>query len=156
MYKKFKKGFTLVELIVVMAIIAILSTVAVVSYSAIVKKAEQSKVDSELAQIVNVLRAEAAETETVKDIVNVDGEELTEELTLMLSENGGLQFAGESSVVNDEIKLNKLFDDLLKQIKLGDYTEKLYLDLDPDPDLLVYEVETVRATLDVVVVINGV
>lgn len=144
MYKKFKKGFTLVELIVVMAIIAILSTVAVVSYSAIVKKAEQSKVDSELAQIVNVLRAEAAETETVNDD--------NEELTLMLSENGGLQFDAKLLVVTDEKKLNTLFDALLKEIKLDDYTTNLNLDLD-DQDL-VYTVGTVRATLDVVVVIN--
>lgn len=148
MYKKLKKGFTLVELIVVMAIIAILSTVAVVSYSAIVKKAEKSKAESELAQIVNVLRAEAVETETVID------DESGKKLTLMLSENGGLQFAGESSVVTNETTLNTLFDDLLEQIKLGDYTEKLDLDLGDDlgdPDSLVYKVGTVSATLDVVI-----
>ena len=57
MTKTLKKGFTLVELIVVIAIIAILSTVAVVGYSAFIKNANQSKVNQELAQAENVLRA---------------------------------------------------------------------------------------------------
>lgn len=142
MYKKFKKGFTLVELIVVMAIIAILSTVAVVSYSAIVKKAEQSKVDSELAQIVNVLRAEAAETET---IIGDDGE-----LTLALSEEGELQFSAKLNTENEEDKknrLNSLFDTMLEVFELKEYAYKLDLDLVKED--LVYTVETVSATLDV-------
>ena len=145
MYKKLKKGFTLVELIVVMAIIAILSTVAVVSYSAIVKKAAQSKVDSELAQIVNVLRAEAAETETV-----IDG---NEELTLMLSENGGLQFDAKlRDDHEDDESLNSLFDKMLEVFELDEYTSKLYLDYG-DQDL-VYKPEKVKATFDVVIKVN--
>jgi prepilin-type N-terminal cleavage/methylation domain-containing protein len=61
MTKTLKKGFTLVELIVVIAIIAILATVSVVGYSAFIKNANQSKVNQELAQVENLLMAEAIE-----------------------------------------------------------------------------------------------
>lgn len=61
MTKTLKKGFTLVELIVVIAIIAVLSTVSVVGYSAFMKNANQSRADQEMAQVKNVLMAEAVE-----------------------------------------------------------------------------------------------
>ena len=49
----FKKngGFTLVELIIVIAILAILSSVAVAGYSSYIKKANDSAIDAELANI---------------------------------------------------------------------------------------------------------
>jgi len=59
------KGFTLVELIVVITIIAILATVAVIGYNTFIDRANQTKADIELAQAENVLRAEAVETVTV-------------------------------------------------------------------------------------------
>ncbi|MBQ2804298.1 MAG: prepilin-type N-terminal cleavage/methylation domain-containing protein, partial [Clostridia bacterium] len=40
--KQTKKGFTLVELLVVIAILAILATVSVVGYTAFIQKAHQS------------------------------------------------------------------------------------------------------------------
>ncbi len=53
-----KKGFTLVELIVVIAIIAILSTVAIVGYSAFIKKANLSN-DKKMIEMWNeILDAE--------------------------------------------------------------------------------------------------
>jgi prepilin-type N-terminal cleavage/methylation domain-containing protein len=42
MIRKFKKGFTLVELVVVIAVIAILAAVSIVSYMGITKKAKES------------------------------------------------------------------------------------------------------------------
>ncbi|MBO5715776.1 MAG: type II secretion system protein [Clostridia bacterium] len=71
MKKNAKKGFTLVELLVVIAILAILSSVAVVGYTAFINKAEESKVDTELNQIVNILNAEYAE-ETEVDQTTID------------------------------------------------------------------------------------
>ena len=52
MLKKLKKGFTLVELIVVIAIIAILSTVAVIGYTRVVDKANVSN-DTQLVRNLN-------------------------------------------------------------------------------------------------------
>ena len=58
MKKNTKKGFTLVELLVVIAILAILASVAVVGYTAFVKKANESKAKTELHQIVASLNAD--------------------------------------------------------------------------------------------------
>ena len=62
-----RKGFTLVELLVVIAILAILASVAVVGYTAFIDKADQSKVDAEIKQVVNILNAEYAEEGTVDE-----------------------------------------------------------------------------------------
>ncbi len=56
-----KKGFTLVELLVVIAILAILATVTIVGYTVFVNKANQSKAESELRQIVTYVNAEFAD-----------------------------------------------------------------------------------------------
>ncbi|MBR2967017.1 MAG: prepilin-type N-terminal cleavage/methylation domain-containing protein [Clostridia bacterium] len=53
-----KKGFTLVELLVVIAILAILATVSVVGYTAFIEKAHQSVAMQEMTQIRNALVAE--------------------------------------------------------------------------------------------------
>ena len=58
MRKNNKKGFTLVELLVVIAILAILASVAVVGYTAFVDKAKVSKAETELHQIVEYVNAE--------------------------------------------------------------------------------------------------
>ena len=58
MKKNTKKGFTLVELLVVIAILAILASVAVVGYTAFIDKAEKSNAETELHQIVEYINAE--------------------------------------------------------------------------------------------------
>ncbi len=60
-----KKGFTLVELVVVMAIIAILSTVAVVGYSTFIDKANQSNADVAIQNVSQTIELEFAGTEEV-------------------------------------------------------------------------------------------
>ena len=57
MKKNTKKGFTLVELLVVIAILAILASVAVVGYTAFINKAEKSKAETELAQLESAVNA---------------------------------------------------------------------------------------------------
>ena len=52
-----KKGFTLVELLVVIAIIAILATVSVVGYTAFLDKANQSNAMTEAAQVEEAIKA---------------------------------------------------------------------------------------------------
>lgn len=59
MNKKNQKGFTLVELIVVIAIVAILASVAIVGYTQFINNARQTKAQSELDQIYNVMYADA-------------------------------------------------------------------------------------------------
>ena len=56
--KNTKKGFTLVELLVVIAILAILASVAVVGYTAFINKAEESKLNSEIHQIKTMINAD--------------------------------------------------------------------------------------------------
>ena len=52
-----KKGFTLVELLVVIAILAILASVAVVGYTAFIEKAERSNAQTELHQLETSVEA---------------------------------------------------------------------------------------------------
>ena len=51
MKKNTKKGFTLVELLVVIAILAILASVAVVGYTSFINKANNSACEQEIAQV---------------------------------------------------------------------------------------------------------
>ena len=51
MKKNTQKGFTLVELLVVIAILAILASVAVVGYTSFIDRAKQNKADTEAAQV---------------------------------------------------------------------------------------------------------
>ena len=57
MKKGNKKGFTLVELLVVIAILAILATVSVVGYSSFTQKARDSRAQQELTQIHSYIYA---------------------------------------------------------------------------------------------------
>lgn len=53
-----KKGFTLVELLVVIAILAILATISVVGYTAFVDSANESKAVTELTQVKTLVRSQ--------------------------------------------------------------------------------------------------
>ena len=88
MKKKIKKGFTLVELLVVMAILAILSTVSVVGYLGFTEKAKQSKLETEMVQVREVVRGMLLDgsvkaggtTFSMKNgVVTVDGSTITDE-----------------------------------------------------------------------------
>ena len=72
MKKHNKKAFTLVELLVTIAIIAILAVVSVVGYSAFTQKARDSVAQQELSQVVNILIADDAENDKY-DISTTDG-----------------------------------------------------------------------------------
>ncbi len=52
-----KKGFTLVELLVVIAILAILATVSVVGYTSFIERAEESNIATELHQIETTINS---------------------------------------------------------------------------------------------------
>ena len=53
-----KKGFTLVELLVVIAILAILATVSVVGYTSFIDRANNSNAETELHQIQSYINAD--------------------------------------------------------------------------------------------------
>ena len=65
-----KKGFTLVELLVVIAILAILATVSVVGYLSFTEKAKISNAETEMAQIREVIRGNLLDGSEI----TIDGE----------------------------------------------------------------------------------
>jgi prepilin-type N-terminal cleavage/methylation domain-containing protein len=65
-----RKGFTLVELLVVIAILAILATVSVVGYTSFINRANSSVAQQELTQV----RDYAFSLDMVKGIGDFDGE----------------------------------------------------------------------------------
>lgn len=66
MRKNNKKGFTLVELLVVIAILAILASVAVVGYTAFVDKANESATNTEAHQIDKAIESALLTSDGVK------------------------------------------------------------------------------------------
>ena len=64
--KNTKKGFTLVELLVVIAILAILASVAVVGYTSFINRAYESNAKTEAAQIMKAIEATLLVDEEVK------------------------------------------------------------------------------------------
>ena len=68
-----RKGFTLVELLVVIAILAILATVSVVGYTSFINRANNSVAASELTQIrdyaisVDMVKAEGGDMDGIVD-----------------------------------------------------------------------------------------
>jgi prepilin-type N-terminal cleavage/methylation domain-containing protein len=71
--RKNEKGFTLVELIVVIAIVAILAAVGIIGYTQFISNARNTKAQSELDQLINVLYADS-----LVEGITIDGELLVD------------------------------------------------------------------------------
>ena len=69
LFKKLRKGFTLIELVVVIAVIAILSAVSVVSYVAITNRAKQSSDEQAVRQMNTILAANSVmDLKSINDV----------------------------------------------------------------------------------------
>ena len=69
LFKKLRKGFTLIELVVVIAVIAILSAVSVVSYVAITNRAKQSADEQAVRQMNTILAANSVmDLKSINDV----------------------------------------------------------------------------------------
>lgn len=100
MKKTNKKGFTLVELLVVIAILAILATVSVVGYLGFTQKARESKVQTELVQIRDVITGEL-----------ISGDKEVDSYTFSLAD-GKLLVDGTDIVADAKAAMVKLFTDI--------------------------------------------
>lgn len=94
--RKNEKGFTLVELIVVIAIVAILAAVGIVGYTQFIQNARDTKAQSELDQLINVLYADSL-VEGIPQLDD-DGNPVTDNegkkiLLVLVPEQGKVQFA---------------------------------------------------------------
>lgn len=72
-----KKGFTLVELLVVIAILAILATVSVVGYTAFINNANKTAADQEIRQIENIINSALIVNKTVYAEIGEDTDTTT-------------------------------------------------------------------------------
>ena len=71
--KKTRKGFTLVELLVVIAIVAILATVAIIGYTSFTKKAEMSNDRTLVAQLNTAITGENGDIHAVAEALRAHG-----------------------------------------------------------------------------------
>ena len=92
--KNTKKGFTLVELLVVIAILAILASVAVVGYTAFLDKANESNRDTEAYQIKTAI--------TSALVIPGEVYEITEDVTVEIDEDGAYLVTGLNSALDLE------------------------------------------------------
>lgn len=92
---KRNKGFTLVELIVVIAIVAILAAVGIIGYTQFISNARNTKAQSELDQLINVLYADSlVEGITLSELVE---EEDSEKVVVDVPSQGKVVFANDIS-----------------------------------------------------------
>ena len=124
--KNSKKGFTLIEMLVVIAIIAILSTVLIVGYSSFIDDANKSNAEAEAHQVEILINGALMTKKAVKisddiwvvkassecefvtedpvddtSIKSEEVEDLTEELTrfnLALDESGSLVYTSSKGI----------------------------------------------------------
>lgn len=145
MTKALKKGFTLVELIVVIAIVAILSTVSIVGYNVFVDNANRSKAEQEIAQVESVLRGVAISEKEVK--VDFEGDEFDVLITL---ENNQIKLEF-SEDLNTEDGLQAVVNAILASLQLNQFVDGIELEVDGTSSTLTRIVENQSASITVAV-----
>ena len=101
-----KKGFTLVELLVVIAILAILATVSVVGYTSFITRAEVSNAQTEAHQIATIIESSVVGVDYVI-VDNTTGAEI-----YAYDNDGTLTFATTAPAVTGTAKTADLSTDL--------------------------------------------
>lgn len=128
MKRNTKKGFTLVELMVVIAIIAILATVSVVGYTSLTKKADLSNAQSELHQTEEFIYAALL---TESNAVSVKDENDAEIGTLKMSD----------TTVTITLNANGSVDSVIKTFLKDDFKPTGKFDVDVNDNKLTYTSE---------------
>jgi len=73
MTKNSRKGFTITELVIVIAVIAILAAVLIPTFSSLIKKANRSSDEQAVREMNNVLQAETADNKptSLKEVIDI-------------------------------------------------------------------------------------
>ena len=114
LFKKAKKGFTLIELVVVIAVIAILSAVSVVAYVGITNNAKKSVAQQEADKMKTMLRAELTRAEWIAEYGKATTEDTSDDATYKIvldAENDRIKASMTGAAANQEgldVEIEKL------------------------------------------------
>lgn len=115
------KGFTLVELLVVIAILAILATVSVVGYTSFIDRAEQSNAETELHQIETTINSYhiAGQKYAIATLTTGEGENATTTTYYAVVTDGVVTIANGTNVIKTAADLAKLDWADFEEVKAG-------------------------------------
>jgi prepilin-type N-terminal cleavage/methylation domain-containing protein len=108
--RKNEKGFTLVELIVVIAIVAILAAVGIIGYTQFIQNARNTKAQSELDQLINVLYADSLVDGIKLSDLGVEIGENQEDKELVLAPQQGKVVFADGIGQDDFVKLMGVYN----------------------------------------------
>ena len=137
--KNAQKGFTLVELLVVIAILAILATVSVVGYTSFINRAEDSTIETELHQIETTINSYAISKQDYVIATKTVGK-VTTKYYAVVDANGNVTICAEDTADDaDDRWLDPLTNADLKGLDWTDFADVSEgFSLDKDTNNLVY------------------